>query len=195
MEETSKKVLGCTSTHAVEGSQHDETVLNTKARDILLKNLDETLKGVNTSITLAFTVVAFLLIPGLEGQFAEEAREAPMVNIPFFNFRAELLTAAIFGLVLFWVFCLRAVVRVTQAREITNRLRNVDHEVLEAALHFPSVATSTIIGKLVVCGSLAVLGVISFNLMYAPTLGFDQAFTPSLSMAIPPGYLLYVLSR
>jgi hypothetical protein len=193
MEESSKEAKDGTRTHADEASQHDETVLNPKALDILFQNLDETLKGVNASILLAFTVVAFLLIPGLEGTFSEEASEAAKVSIPFFNLSAELLTAAIFGLVLFWVFCFRAAVRVTQARKITNRLRKADDKVLYAALHFPSVATSTVKGKLLVCISLALLGACSWILMYSPKLGFGQAFAGSWAMVIPPAYLLIVL--
>jgi hypothetical protein len=181
MEESSKEAKDGTRTHADEASQHDETVLNPKALDILFQNLDETLKGVNASILLAFTVVAFLLIPGLEGTFSEEASEAAKVSIPFFNLSA------------FWVFCFRAAVRVTQARKITNRLRKADDKVLYAALHFPSVATSTVKGKLLVCISLALLGACSWILMYSPKLGFGQAFAGSWAMVIPPAYLLIVL--
>lgn len=168
---------------------------NPKALDILLKYLEQILKNVDTSILLAFTMVAFLLIPGLEGTFAIASREAAMAEIPYLNFKAELLTAAIFGLVLYWVFCFRAASQVSQARKIANQLKSAHSDVLEAALHFPSIATATIAAKWFTCVSLALLGIISWVLIYLSPFGLEDALWGSFGMVIPPAYLLYKMAK
>jgi hypothetical protein len=173
----------------------EESSLNPKALDILLKYLEQTLKKVDTSIVLAFTMVAFLLIPGLEGTFSVGTREEAVVEIPYFNTKAQLLTAAIFCLVLYWVFCFRSASQVAQVRKIVDRLSSADGDVVDAALHFPCLATSSLRAKRFTCISLAILGVVSWILIYISPSGLEQAAWGSLGMAVPPGVLFYALSK
>jgi hypothetical protein len=193
MEVSSREAQG--STHADEASHHNTAIFNPKALDILLKYLEQTLKKVDTSILLAFTVVAFLLIPGLEGTFSVETREGAIADIPYLDIKAELLTAALFGLVLYCVFCFRAASQVAQVRKIVNRLRLADAEILDAALHFPSVTTSNLRDKRFICISLAILGMLAWILIFISPLGLEGAAWGAPMMVIPPGYLLYVLSK
>lgn len=166
--------------------------LDDKAVGLLLKYLEQTLQQVDRSILIAFTTTAVLLIPGLQGTFAVGVREEAVAKIPYLNIEAQVLTVALFGLVLFWVFCFRAASQYAGAREIVDRLRSGEADALvEAALHYPSIATSTQGNKRFICISLALLGVLSWLLIYVSPLGLESAAYGSLAMAIPPFFLLY----
>lgn len=195
MAESSNMAQGQVTTHASNELHHDETHLNPKAFDILLKYLEQTLKNVNNNVVFAFVIVAFLLIPGLEGAFSVETREGVVVVIPVINLKAGLLTAALFGLVMYWVFCLRAVSQVSHARNILYSLRFADIDVLDAALQFPSIATASLREKRITCISLAILGVVVYFLIYISPLGWEGAALGSLIMAVPPLILLYQISK
>ena len=151
-----------------------------KVADILIENLKEAFKAVDLSITLAFTCVVFLLMHGLQGDFAREisaekaraeqskaavdsgvndqkAAEEQKTAIPLLGLEANLTTASLVALTLYWIFCLRAAFRSTQAKVIAQQLANVHPEIIAAVLLFPSLATSGTRSKISLCVALGLI--------------------------------------
>lgn len=168
---------------------------NPKAAELLLKYFEQSVKKVDTSINLAWLMAAFLLVPGLEGAFSLSRRSEATVVIPYFNLKAELLTAALFGLALYWFFCIRAASQTAQARKIAMRLQRADLDLLDAALHIPSLVTGSVRSKRATCIFLALAGVLAWILIYLSPLGLQEAAWGSVSMAVPPWILWAALSR
>src|SRR5688572_30470409 len=121
--------------------------------DILVDSLREALKSSELSTTLAFLAVTFLFVHGFQGEYHRDLQyyiaqkqqtqanaagrsgaptpikssDTPTdVSIPALGFSSRLVTAAFISLILYWVFTLRAAIRLAQARAIAMKLADLD---------------------------------------------------------------------
>jgi hypothetical protein len=188
-----------------------------KTIDILLANFTEALKSVDLSILLAFTAVAFVVLHGLEGSFSRDIAErvnrvaqersvgtksnsekaesrSRETDVPLLGFKAELVSAASAAMIGYWVLCLRAAFRVRRARAIARRLAELDREIINAALLYPSLATSGRAARILSCAALGAFGYASYLSLYLPIsqqLGKDmtETMTVPIFMLLPAAYV------
>jgi hypothetical protein len=184
-----------------------------RVANILLENLKEALRAVDLSIAVAFTCVAFLLMHGLQGDFAREvnreqtrptqnqtAADGPAnaragseeqdTTIPLFGFTGKLLTASIAALALYWVFCLRAAFRCSRVTLIARRLGAIDPGMMDAALLLPSLATASKPARGLACVALGGLGLLAYLVMYAPLYPIRDLLMSSVVAIVLPACVL-----
>ena len=155
-----------------------------KIVDILIDNLKATLDAIDQAFLLAVIAAGFVVVHGAQGDFDLNVREKldgaakrssqggqaeitketskPQIDIPLLGFKAALYTAAIVAILCYWIFTIRAALRVRRIARLFSRLSALDAPVLEAVLLRPSLATAGPIGKVLSCLSLGVLGYGSF---------------------------------
>ena len=191
----------------------DPATSEKKIADILIDNLKEALKAVELSIALTFTCVVFMLMHGVQGDFvrrisAERTQAVQSSNaadsrmddrqvseklettIPVFGFRADLLTASIAALALYWVFCLRAAFRCRRAKLIAYQLGKIDPQIVAAVLLLSSLATAGKSAKVLSCVVLGGLGFAAYLVMYTPMKpATDLLLSAGFVMLIPAGVL------
>jgi len=184
---------------------------------LLVDALKETFKSIDLSFLLATLSAVFLLIHGLQGDYLralEGARQetsaaaapsgetaegrddrgaAQELVVPVLGLKAELFTASILALTLYWVLCFRAAFRVQRMGVIIHRLAKSDRETLAAVLLYPSLATASRGGKIAACLGLCVLGVGVWLLMYAGVEPIGTLLVGAPVMLVPPGYLFWKL--
>ena len=170
---------------------------SSKVNELLVENFKEAVKAVDTSLLLAFISVVFLLIHGLQDDFAREQNgpASEEIDVPFLGLKAQLLTASLIALTLYFVLTFRAASRVRRAGVIANRLASIDKDILAAVLLYPSVATGGAKAKIASCIALGVLGYGSFFFMYAPMRKQEPGLllVSALVMLVPPAVLCWQL--
>jgi hypothetical protein len=194
---------------------------SSKNSDLLVDNFQETLKSVDTALLLTFISVVFLLIHGLQGDYILEfeeqnpqavreivdennraVREQNAVNgqeteVPFLGLKAQLLTASLIALTLYFILPFWAASRVHLAYVITNQLSESNEKVLDAILFYPSIATGGKGIKIAYCVALGGIGYGSFLLIYAPLRPQELNFllASGLVMLVPPSWLCWRLLK
>lgn len=187
-----------------------------KVIDILVATLTDTLKSVDSAVVVAYSCAGFFLVEAAQGKFAtavatalqttrDHSNAAPeVVEITPLGLKADIYTASLVVLVLYWVFSFRAYFRARQIKAIVEQLFVRDREVLDAVLLTPSFATGRRRVKWAACCALGALAFVGFGFMYFPLLRLTSV-TPTdtlkklawagLWMLIPPAFLVLALSR
>ena len=171
--------------------------LHPKVVDIILENFRQALRAAETAFSIALSFGFILVAWGFQGDFDRDVRnqlaahkaaaadsaasaetrkelERIEVEVPVLKFKANLDTAAFFGLLAYIIFAFRSGNHIRKSALIANRIGAIDSQLLDAILTTPSIATAgrhTQIAFALVLGGLGVIASYFYMVPVAATIG------------------------
>jgi len=191
-----------------------------KAIDLVIDSLRQAMRTVDVAFGIAISLVVVLVAWGVQGDFERDVRaqiaahkavaavgdaastpqnrgDRTEVEVPFLNFKADLSTAGVFGLIAYFVFAIRAANHLRRSTTIARRLHAIDPCLLEAVLTTPSIATASRLSQVALTTALGFLAATASYFYTSPiSAAIGQAPWSHVGMMLPPAvYLGWQLVR
>jgi hypothetical protein len=162
-----------------------------KVIDIVVESLRQAMRTADLAFAFAVTATAIVFAWGMQGDYEKVVRtpvatqqstlssptpnptipkeiERLQVEVPVLGFKANQSTAAMLGLVCYVIFTVRAGNHLLKARDIAQRLRTLDDQMLDALLTTPSIATAGRWAQIALSIILGLLAYVAFGLFLSP---------------------------
>lgn len=185
-----------------------------KAIDLVIDSLRQAMRTVDVAFGIAISLVVVLVAWGVQGDFERDTRaqtaahkaaqaagdaastpqnraDRTQVEVPFLNFKSDLPTAAMFGLIAYIVFAIRAGNHLRRSTTIARRLHAIDPRLLEAVLTTPSIATASHLSQVLLATALGFLAATASYFYTSPiSAAIGQAPWAHAGMMLPPAVYL-----